>query len=275
MQSWMALLVAGMLLGPVSGSAVAFADTSSVPSSTQQTVEVAHNVWEDGLGIRNTCSSGVSIIFEELEGRRGEYRTASAEVVIDPTDSVDGIVSIVVHELSHHTFLACGVFADAEFTEAFYAAQGLPADRDWFDYSHGWSQTPAEHFAEAMATTITGSGEGGIKVSAETQSIITRWLVGAPVAPPLADAYEPVPYSAENATPSPVADGGLTEAPSVTSAAEPAPPAPSHSGEVAQPETVASAPTVSLATFGNVIDLVSQHYHEVLWLRTWKVGRPI
>jgi len=156
MQSWMALLVAGMLIGPVVGSPVAYADTTEAETVVAQ----AYEQWNSNLGVRKTCSSGVSVIFEELSGRRGEYRTATGEVVIDPTDSADGMAAIVAHELSHHTFLACGVFADREFTEAFYAAQGLPFGRDWFDYSAGWTQTPAEHFAEAMATVIVGDGEG-------------------------------------------------------------------------------------------------------------------
>ena len=40
-------------------------------------------------------------------------------------------------------------FADAEFGAAFYAAQGLPAGRDWFDYSA---------VVEAPATPTTGGG---------------------------------------------------------------------------------------------------------------------
>ncbi len=194
MQSWKALLFAGMLMGPVIGPTVASASSSSAPADVVSVVDAAFAEWHDSLSVRRQCSSGVTITYEPLDGRRGEYRTGTAEVVIDPYDSVSGLGSIVVHELSHHTFLACGAFADTEFKEAFYSAQGLPEDRDWFDYASGWSATPAEHFAEAMAITIYGSGEGGITVGEESTALISRWLAGAPSAPP-AGSNDPIPYS--------------------------------------------------------------------------------
>lgn len=204
MQSWMALLIAGMLIGPVAGSTVAYADTT-VPTETQIAVNQAVDQWNGHLGIRQQCSAGVSIVFEELSGRRGEYRTGSGEVVIDPVDSPDGLGAIVVHELSHHTFLACGAFADADLTAAFYAAQGIPTGRDWFDYSAGWAQAPAEHFAEALATLIVGGGEGGISIDSETIGLLSRWLSGAPITPAVAETRNPIPYSSGGASADPVA----------------------------------------------------------------------
>ena len=274
MQSWMALLVAGMLLGPVSGSAVAFADTPSVPTQTQDAVARAHQAWQDGLGSREACSSGVSMIFEALDGRRGEYRTGTAQVVIDPTDDVAGIESIVVHELSHHTFLACGAFADAELQEAFYASQGLPSGRDWFDYSHGWANTPAEHFAEAMAVTVWGSGEGGISVGRETQGIIARWLAGAPVKSATADEYEPVPYSPNSVAEPSTEDGGRSDSPAVPTAApqpQPQSPPPAAAAPVAAPEV----DPISYEIFGQVFNFIKNQHHRVLWLHSWKHAGPV
>ncbi len=214
MQSWKALLTAGMLIGPILGSTTAIAD-SSVPTEVEAIVDAAYAEWSDALGVRSDCSAAVTISFAAIDGRRGEYRTRTGEVAIDPFGSTDGMAAIVIHELSHHTFLACGAFADTEFTSAFYTAQGLPEDRDWFDYAAGWSATPAEHFAEAMAVTIHGSGEGGIAVGTETSALISRWLAGAPSTPP-AGSHDPIPYSpvtglpgddgvVENDGPSPVA----------------------------------------------------------------------
>ncbi len=194
MQSWKALLLAGMLIGPVVGSTAASAESAPVSTEVEAVVAAAYDQWYGSLGIRQECSSGATILFEAVEGRRGEYRTRTGEVVIDPHDSTSGMAAIVVHELSHHTFLACGAFADQDFTRAFYTSQGLPEGRDWFDYAAGWSATPAEHFAEAMAITIYGSGEGGISVGEETTALISRWLAGAPVTPP-AVSYDPIPYS--------------------------------------------------------------------------------
>lgn len=253
MQSWMALLVAGMLIGPITGATVASADTPSVSSETQSAVDAAHTQWLSGLGVRDGCSSGASIVFEQLDGRRGEYRTRSATVVVDPTDDIAGMAQIVIHELSHHTFLACGVFADAEFTEAFYAAQGLPAGRDWFDYSAGWGATPAEHFAEAMAVTISGSGQGGIAVGAETKAIIARWLSGAAVATAESDTYEPVPYATDSASDVSTEDGGRTDAPS----------------DVPEPRSEAAAPASTADIATAAAEVIK--YSKVLWLHFMRV----
>ncbi len=200
MQSWKTLLLAGMLIGPVAGSSAALADSPSVPAEVEAIVDAAYDQWYDSLGVRQQCSAGVAIVFESVAGRRGEYRTQTAEVVIDPYDSTSGMGAIVAHELAHHTFLACGAFADQAFTQAFYFLQDLPEDRDWFDYATGWSATPAEHFAEAMAITTVGSGEGGISVGTETTALISRWLAGAPVTPP-AVSHDPIPYSSSTGLP--------------------------------------------------------------------------
>ena len=266
MQSWMALLVAGMLIGPVSGSTVAFADTPSVPTQTQDAVARAHQAWHDGLGSREACSSGVSMAFEALEGRRGEYRTRTAQVVIDPTDDIAGIESIVVHELSHHTFLACGAFADADLMDAFYVSQGIPEGRDWFDYSHGWASTPAEHFAEAMAITIWGSGEGGIAVGPDTQSIIARWLAGAPVTPPTVDSYEPVPYSPVGVVESSTEDGGRSDSQAVAAA-----PVEHEPAAAALPAPVeAEFASATYEVLGQFFNIIKNHHH-VLRLISGKV----
>jgi len=137
------------------------------------------------------------MVLEPLPDRRGEYRTDTDQVVIDPDDGIDGMAGVVTHELAHHLFLACGAFADADFTAAFYAAQGLPRDRHWFDYSAGWSETPAEHFAEAVAVVIASSGEGGIAVTPEAVDIVTRWLAGAPIALPASETQNPSAYAAD------------------------------------------------------------------------------
>lgn len=261
MQSWMALLIAGMLIGPVAGSTVAYADTPTVSTETQTAVTQAYDQWSRSLGARQACSAGVTVVYEELSGRRGEYRTGDGQVVIDPTDSATGLNAIVAHELSHHTFLACGAFADAEFTDAFYASQGLPAQRDWFDYSAGWSAAPAEHFAEAMAAVIVGAGEGGIAVAASTKDLISRWLAGAPiVSAPADEEHEPVPYSSGGPTAEPVLVGDRgSELPDTTQEAAPSP-APTPDEAEIQDEVVV-VPNWSPVT--------------VFWLYTWRSVGPL
>ena len=220
MQSWKALLLVGMLIGPVVGSTAALAESPTVPAEVEAIVDAAYDQWYDSLGVRQGCSAGVTIVFEAVDGRRGEYRTRTAQVVIDPYDTTSGMGSIVAHELSHHTFLACGVFADEDFKDAFYTSQGLPEDRDWFDYAAGWSAAPAEHFAEAMAITTYGSGEGGISAGTETTALISRWLAGAPVTPP-AVSHDPVPYSSSTGLPE---ENGVVETgETLPAGSEPAP----------------------------------------------------
>jgi len=261
MQSWMALLVAGMLIIPGSGARPASASTAIPTAAVATVVDQAYDEWYSGLGIRQSCSSGVEIIFEALPSRRGEYRTATEQVVIDPGDSLDGMGGIVVHELSHHTFLACGAFADTDFAEAFYAAQGLASDRDWFDYALGWAQTPAEHFAEAMAVTISGTGEGGISITAGAVEVMSQWLAGVPIVTPVVESHEPVPY-ADNGVPTTLVDvGGHSDDPT----SEPGP---------SLPEISNNAVTIDI--FGEIIDLVGHSYRvSVFWLNSWRVIGPV
>lgn len=244
-------------MGPLAGSSTAFADAADAPSDVSPIVDAGYAEWQSSLGARQECSTGVSIVFDRLEGRRGEYRVADAVVVIDPFDSVAGLEAVVVHELSHHTFLACGAFADDVFKDAFYAAQDIPVDRGWFDYSHGWSQTPAEQFAEVMATAVVGSSEGGIAVSGDAVSLVTRWLSGAPLAV-AEESYEPQPYAVHGISTAPADVGGV--------------------GSPAAPEaspSAAPATSVTIEMQGVVLEAVVHKAVAVFWLNTWRAFGPV
>jgi len=188
------LLVLGSI-GVLPGAA----EATSVP--TESVIAEAYQQWWDALGPRQGCASGVTITLGALPSRRGEYRVATQQVVINPAGDLDTLPEIVVHELSHHTFIACGAFADENLTQAFLSAQQLPLDRDWFDYSAGWEQAPAEHFAEVMSVSIVGANTTTIKVTTEAVGVIRLWLAAAPimVSPP-PDEYAPVPYAPAAAT---------------------------------------------------------------------------
>jgi hypothetical protein len=254
----MAAIVAGMLIGPVAGASVAYADSSTPSPEVRAAVDAATAEWQSSLGVRHDCSSGVSIVYDEIDGRRGEYRTASSVVAVDPTDGTDGLEAIVIHELSHHTFLACGVFADADFKQAFYAAQGIPSDRDWFDYAGGWSQTPAEHFAEAMATAIVGNGEGGIPVGVDTVAVVTRWLAGAP----LTRAEEP-------SAPTPYSSGGISTAPVEIGGRSPNPEAEEAPAQASEAAAAVESPTATL--YRRILEAVRRKPQlSVYWLNWWR-----
>ncbi len=233
MEAFLALVTALMLTAPGPLLSVAAVDTSGGSGQEAQVVSDAAAIWEANLGVRRACSTGVTIVFEELPGRRGEYRPSSHTVALDPGRPLSGLPATVAHELSHHTFLACGAFADRQFTAAFYTAQGLPTSRGWFDYGAGWSATPAEHFAEAMAAVTTGRSEGGIRITSAARSVVAAWLAGTPlpaVSPPetvhLPDTGRPEPVTAPvpSSGPAPTTRGGgqtvtaVTRSPILTAA---------------------------------------------------------
>lgn len=177
------------------GSIGVLPGVAQAETAVDTVVAGAYEQWQDALGARQDCASGASVALEALPGRQGEYRVASQQVVIDPGGDVDALPGVVIHELSHHAFIACGAFADPGLTDAFFAAQDLPRDRDWFDYSSGWEQTPVEQFAEAMTTYIAGSGTGGIAIDQETVDVVARWLAAAPLVHTSSEQHAPVPYA--------------------------------------------------------------------------------
>jgi hypothetical protein len=165
------------------------------PVTAESVIAEAYQQWWNALGARQECASGVSITLGALPARQGEYQVSSRQVVIDPSGDLDTLAGTAIHELSHHAFIACGAFADQDLTGAFFAAQQLPPDRDWFDYSAGWEKAPVEHFAEAMTAAITGDGNNSIAVTPEAVSLVTRWLAAAPIATSPPDGHVPVQYA--------------------------------------------------------------------------------
>ena len=223
MEAFLALLTALTLTVPGPLLSVAAVDTSGGSSQEAQVVSETAATWEANLGTRRACSTGVRVVFEELSGRRGEYRPATRTVALDPGRPLSALPSTVAHELSHHTFLACGVFADPALTDAFYTAQGLPVSRGWFDYGAGWSATPAEHFAEVMAAVTTGRSEGGIRITPAAMSVVRAWLAGAtlptvspPQTAPAAGEPDPVPADQPAAASPVVASPPVPRAPLLT-----------------------------------------------------------
>ncbi|GEM_PF-2666557 len=209
METFLALVTALTLLAPGPLLSVVAVDTSGGSGREAQVVSETAATWEASLGARRTCSAGVTVVFEDLPNRRGEYRPASRTVVVDVGRPLDALPATVSHELAHHTFLACGAFADPDLTDRFYAAQGLPTSRGWFDYGAGWAATPAEQFAETLALVTTGRAEGGVRVTATARRVVAAWLAGSPlptVTPPAAPSSpsgSPPPATKERETTSP------------------------------------------------------------------------
>lgn len=178
--SILGIVIALVLVMPASAGSLSF-DPAGGSTDAVVVVENAITSFSSAFSARAGCIGSGSVIFELLSGRKGEYRTAEATVVINPDRATETMASTVFHELAHHAMLTCRAYRDAEFTAAFYAAQGIPAERGWFDGAAGWDGIPAEHFAEAAVVLIQGSNDGRIPISTQTVDVVRRWLNGQPM----------------------------------------------------------------------------------------------
>lgn len=177
----MSILAMMMLLPALPADADFIVDADAAPPGVADAVSAAASRWEAALSGRSGCLRSVTISFEDLDSRRGEYRTREARVVIDVAVPVSDAPRVVTHELAHHAFVACGGYVDESLASAFYAAQGLPADRGWFDYSAGWEQNPAELFAEAMTAVIDGGTAHGVVVTSAAKTVVMAWMAAQPL----------------------------------------------------------------------------------------------
>ena len=183
-------VIAFVTVFPVGAGSISLDPANGSPDAVA-TVESAIRTFESTFSARAGCIGSASVIFEVLSGRKGEYRTAEAVVAVNPDREVSSMAATIYHELGHHLMLTCRAYRDSDFTEAFFAAQGIPSDRGWFDAGAGWSGIPAEHFAEAAVKIVQGSTDGRIPVSAEAVDVVRRWLNGQSM--PVAATAAPAP----------------------------------------------------------------------------------
>ena len=183
-------VIAFVTVFPVGAGSISLDPANGSPDAVA-TVESAIKTFESTFSARAGCIGSASVIFQVLSGRKGEYRTAEAVVAVNPDREVSSMAATIYHELGHHLMLTCRAYRDSDFTEAFFAAQGIPSDRGWFDAGAGWSGIPAEHFAEAAVKIVQGSTDGRIPVSAEAVDVVRRWLNGQSM--PVATTAAPAP----------------------------------------------------------------------------------
>ena len=138
---------------------------ANAPTGALAVVVPAVDAFENSFSNYQKCLGEPTIVFEDLPGRKGEYRVGLSTVALNPNRSVDDMAQVVVHELAHHLMIECGIDRDQSFQEAFYASQGIPLTRGWYDYSGGWSATPAEQFSEAVSLIVLGTNTGRITIS--------------------------------------------------------------------------------------------------------------
>lgn len=180
------LLVAVAATAPAGGDGSITLDPTGAPAGGAAVVASAVDAWERAFAGRRECIEPASVGFERMSGRRGEYRTQERRVVLNPNRAVRTMGYTVIHELSHHAMISCELWLDEGFTAAFFAAQGIPADRSWYDYSAGWGQAPSEQFAEAAVLVVQGWSNGSAPVTPAGVDVVQAWLEGPALSPPAA-----------------------------------------------------------------------------------------
>ena len=156
----------------VPGADAAIVTEANAPTGAMAVVLPAVAAFEGSFSKYQGCLGEPTIVFEDLPGRKGEYRVGLSTVALNPNRSVDDMAQVVVHELAHHLMIECGIDQDKSFQEAFYASQGIPLGRGWYDYSGGWSATPAEQFSEAVSLMVLGTNTGRIGISKTAAELV-------------------------------------------------------------------------------------------------------
>ena len=149
-----------------------FVVEANAPTGAMAVVVPAVDAFGSSFSKYRGCLGEPTIVFEDLPGRKGEYRVGLSTVALNPHRPVHDMAQVVVHELAHHLMIECGIDQDKTFQEAFYASQGIPLGLGWYDYSDGWSATPAEQFSEAVSLTVLGTNTGRIAISKAAAELV-------------------------------------------------------------------------------------------------------
>lgn len=143
--------------------------------------ELAAATWEDFLDAvpaRYGCIPPPTLTASwELEDR-GEYRPATATIVVRVPGTPATLRSELLHEFAHHLEFACP--EQEELRQAFLQAQGFPADTAWFE-ADTWATTPSEQYAEAMVELVEErrTHRGGIQLTEAAVAVIREWGLGS------------------------------------------------------------------------------------------------
>jgi hypothetical protein len=236
--TWKSVVAALLFAAAIPAGATVTVDATNATPGAAASAEYGASLWQSALSSRGGCLGAASITFGHLSGRKGEYNTRTGVVTIDPDVSPEEVVSVAIHELAHHAHLRCGAYANQEFTRAFYLAQGLPADRAWFDYSAGWSATPAEIFAEAVTMVVTNSTAHGVAVTAEARAVVEAWMHGSALPAP-ATTIAPTTIAPNTIAPTTTAGSSM---PPTTGPAEMIPRIPTGNESTARFSTLTTTP---------------------------------
>lgn len=131
-------------------------DLQVAPDVPNDVRRLATEVWADtaaALPARAACLDGAVLVTDRDLGDRARYLPASSTIVLRIPATAAQLESALMHELAHHIEHTC---ADhLALRPAFLAAQGHPADADWFA-GDGWGDRPSEQYAETVVLHVRG-----------------------------------------------------------------------------------------------------------------------
>lgn len=113
--------------------------------------------WADFVavfGSRARCFRDVSLLLvDDVEGGDARYVVDRARIEIAVPTSPARFRESLVHELAHHVEHTCPAFGELRHELA-----ALPelVGRPWSGGDQAWSDTPAEHWAEAVVEVVDG-----------------------------------------------------------------------------------------------------------------------
>lgn len=167
------LIVAGC--GPA-GATVA----DGTPKDLAEVVEATMAAIEESLPAHSACLDGLTITHAWELDNRAEYRLETATIVLRVPATAAHLEVSLAHEVAHHLDFACGLGDGTR--QAFTTAQNLDPAATW-EESDSWQSTPAELFATAVATHVTGRPDElrRIDISEEAMEVVARWAVGDPM----------------------------------------------------------------------------------------------
>lgn len=133
---------------------------------------------ERALPAHTDCLGGLTVTHAWKLDDRAEYRVGTQTIVLRVPATAPHLEVSLAHEVAHHIDFGCGLGEGVR--EAFATAQGIDPAADW-ELGDSWESTPAELFATAVATHVTGRPDPlrAIAVTDEAMEVVDRWAVGS------------------------------------------------------------------------------------------------
>ncbi|HLT96625.1 MAG TPA: hypothetical protein VK070_07535 [Acidimicrobiia bacterium] len=155
--------------------------TTIPPDTPPDLVELVERTLEEigaALPAHAACLDDLTVTHAWELDDRAEYRVADRTVVLRVPATAPELEFSLAHEVAHHLDFGCGLEPDVR--DAFAAAQGT--DEPW-EQGEAWESTPAELFATAVATLVTGHSDPlrHIAIEEAAMEVVRKWADGSAV----------------------------------------------------------------------------------------------